>query len=470
MSRLNDLFGNNNNNRITSRKYNPLQIKKMVKKTENDDDTFNTTGNKLLDLFFMTEYYQKHLNEISIGTTDKEKLFSMFIRDPRHGIGRRDMGRILMEQSGVSPEDVLLAGRADDLLYIGTDDMIDYLYERLMKKDELVKKWLPRLTSKKDSDVAKYLAKRWFLKPGMKAESAYRLYRKAIKVKTVEHLMSEKRDDEIKFENVPSLAMVKYFSAFKRKQPERFDEYLRSVKSGEKKLNISTTNVYDIYKNREIIDAQLFFDKLEKIKISCVPIVDTSGSMWDANDSIGKALSIGHYLAKCSTYCPNQVVAFSSNPHLIDLGKTRPAYGGFSLYFDEGFERDAFASDYINEINSMITGDCSNTDFGKVIDLLGRLDKDYPDYFVVLSDMEFDKGSNARKSDVMNMFKSKGVETKIIWFNFNSRNKTAPELDEYGNVFISGYNPMILKYLESGFDGEKFLNKLLNEYAKKIGK
>ena len=37
-----------------------------------------------------------------------------------------------------------------------------------------------------------------------------------------------------------------------------------------------------------------------------------------------------------------------------------------------------------------------------------------------------------------------------------------------GNIFISGYNPMLLKYLESGFNGEQFLNKLLEEYSKKV--
>jgi hypothetical protein len=33
---------------------------------------------------------------------------------------------------------------------------------------------------------------------------------------------------------------------------------------------------------------------------------------------------------------------------------------------------------------------------------------------------------------------------------------------------MSGYNPMLLKFLEAGFDGQKFLDKLLDEYKKKI--
>ena len=64
----------------------------------------------------------------------------------------------------------------------------------------------------------------------------------------------------------------------------------------------------------------------------------------------------------------------------------------------------------------------------------------------------------------------KGYTTKIVWWNFNSRNTTIPEMDEMGNIYLSGYSPMLLKYLEVGFDGEAFLNKLLKEYKKALTK
>ena len=117
----------------------------------------------------------------------------------------------------------------------------------------------------------------------------------------------------------------------------------------------------------------------------------------------------------------------------------------------------------------MHTGDCSNTDFGKVMELLSHLDGDMPEYLVVLSDMEFDRGSSMSKDRTMQLFKSKGYTTKIVWWNLNSRNTTAPEMDSSGNIFLSGYNPMLLKYLQAGFDGNKFLYALLHEYAKCIG-
>ena len=409
-----------------------------LKQTENGDISYNTTGNHLLDILFMTSYYEKHLDEVSIGNNSKDKLFAMFIRDGRFGIGRRDLGRRLMYLSDLSPENIVKAGRFDDLLFSNMVEHFNYLISECKKGNELAKKWMPRLNSK-NRNIALYLCEKYNL--------TEKQYRKLIKCDTTENKLSRHRTSEIEFDKVPSLAMIKYYSRFARGEDtkERFEKYLDSVKKGEKKLNVSTTNVYDIYRTRDIIDADLFFNKIEKIKISCVPILDTSGSMYDSNDSIGKANSIAHYLAKCSTYANNQVISFSSYPQLITIrGKN-----------------------YDDEIRSMYTGDCSNTDFGKVMEILKGL-KEFPEYLVVLSDMEFDYGSRQSKMELQRIWKENNCKTKIVWWNFNDRNKTVPETDEFGNIYISGYSPMLLKYLENGFNGEQFLNKLLEEYYNNV--
>ena len=116
----------------------------------------------------------------------------------------------------------------------------------------------------------------------------------------------------------------------------------------------------------------------------------------------------------------------------------------------------------------MYTGDCSNTDFGRVMRLLSHLDTNLPEYLIVLSDMEFDCGSSMSKDATMQLFKSKGYPTRIIWWNLNSRNITCPEMDSDGNIFISGYNPLMLKFLKAGFNAEEFLNNLIEEYKKAI--
>ena len=428
------------------------------KLTENEDIAFSkASSDVLLDTLFLTEYYQKHLDEVPhLMATPLNRLFAMFIRDPRFGLGRRDLGRKLMAHTNCSIEQIVKAGRVDDLFRcaLPLGEVLDWLKDQILQGNELVKKWMPRYSSK-NLLVARGIAHYW----GMNKQQ----YGHFIKCNTTENKLSRHNYDEIEFEHVPSLAMIKYASAFSKKpeMAERYAKYLEDVKAGKKDLKVSTTNVYDIYKNRFKIDADVFFSKLEKISGSWIPIVDTSGSMLDDNDSFGKALAIGHYLAKCSSYCPNKVVSFSSHPQLITLGTPVSSRYLWALGDNEN-------STYGREISSMYTGDCSNTDFGAVMNLLSQLDGDIPEYLIVLSDMEFDQGSNLSKERTMELFKSKGYNTKIVWWNLNSRHTTAPEMDNHGNIFISGYNPMLLKFLKAGFDGKQFLYTLLGEYLKEV--
>lgn len=432
------------------------------KLTENGDIAFTkVSDDQMLNILFLTEYYQKHLNELpTLGQSEIEQLFAMFIRDPRFGLGKRDLGRHLLYETQCGIDQIIKAGRIDDLFFaFGNDRQVwDWCKEEIIKGNELVKKWMPRYSSK-NLLLARAIAQYW----GMNKQQ----YGKFIKCNTTEQHLSRKDTDRIIFEHVPSLAAIKYAKRFSTGEDtkERYAQYLEDVKSGKKDLKVSTSTVYDIYKNMENIDPDVFFDKIEKIKINCIPVVDTSASMMDGNDSFGKALAVGHYLAKCSTYCPNKVVSFSSKPQLLTLGVTPPQHSWnaerMQLYWNSN-------SQYKKEIASMYTGDCSNTDFGKVMELLSQLDGDMPEYLIVLSDMEFDEGSRTSKERTMQLFKEKGYNTKIIWWNFNSRNITCPEMDSYGNIFFSGYNPMLLKFLEVGFDAKEFLKSLLTNYAKAI--
>lgn len=446
-----------------------------MKTTENGDNAYNTTMNPMLDILFMSEYYGKHLDEVPyIGTSMTAKLFAMMMRDPRFGLGRRELGRRLMLLAEVTPSDVVKAGRFDDL-FIGWEQMDDisfakmceFLYNEIKSGNELCKKWMPRYSSK-NLMLARKIAKQFHMNK--------QTYGHFIKSDTTENKLSRHRTDEIIFSQVPSLAMIKYFNRFSTGEDTkvRFQKYLEDVRSGKQELKISTTNVYDIYKNRDKIDPDLFFSKIEKISGSWIPVVDSSGSMQDSNDSYGKALAVGHYLAKCSTYAPDTVLSFSSHPSLLKLGVQNTYVRGGYWGTPQKIEKQCLLeqkSQYKRELESMYTGDCSNTDFGAVCAKLKELDsKNAPDWIVVLSDMEFDSGSNQTKDEMMNIFKQNGMHTKLVWWNFNAHNTTSPETDKYGNIFMSGYSPMLLKFLNVGFDGQKFLNTLIEEYSHAISK
>lgn len=450
-------------------------LKKIMSKklTENGDISYKTTGNNLTDLMFLTAYFEKHLDEAHIGNSEKEKLFSMYIRDPRFGIGKRDLGRVLMAQSEVSANNIVKAGRFDDLYMIGEDNLIDYLKEELYKGNELAKKWCPRLTGK-DKEIAKALCKMWNI--------SEKEYRKLIKTdSTVEYKLSYAKNiggtpldelfkkgnyvhplvDKINFEQVPSLAMTKYLTCFSKREDikNRFNEYMKAVKENKAKVNVSTANVYDASKvvrktnlsiaeeNADILGKKIVENETLGVEMNAICILDTSGSMGSLGygDLIDKATALAHALALKSTYAPNQIISFSSNPRLM-------AIKGSTLK---------------EQYQSMYTGDCSNTDFGKVMNLLQGLNK-YPEYIIVLSDMEFDSGSNTSKDRTMKIFKEHGAETKIIWWNLNDRNKTVPEFDEYGNIYLSGYNLQMLKLLENKFDMNTYIDKILKDYAEKI--
>ena len=457
---------------------NELQKILNEKLTENGDKSYKSTGDNLTDLFFMTPYFEKNLDEATIGTSEREKIFSMFVRDPRFGLGRRDLGRRLMAQSKVPFYDIVVAGRYDDLWHIPTNENLNYLRTKLNQGDELAKKWMPRLTGK-DKKIAKALCKMW--------EISEKEYRELIKTdSTVEYKLSYAEQiegtplnelfkegnyihplvDDINFEQVPSQAMTKYLHTFSTREDlkPRFEEYIKAVKENKAKINTTTSDVYDGYKTanrgdwttqevekeaREVVANKIVDDATLGVEMNAICIVDTSGSMgwggFNKDSLLGKAYSIAYGIATKSTYAPNQVISFSSWPQLMTIhGETlREKY------------------------QSMYTGDCSNTDFGKVMELLKGLKK-YPEYLIVLSDMEFDYGSNQSKEETMKLFKENGAETKIIWWNLNDRNKTVPEFDEYGNIYLSGYNMQILKLLENKFDMKTYIDKILKDYAKKI--
>lgn len=443
-----------------------------LKATENGDKAYGTTMNPMLDILFMAEYYSKHLDEIPmIGKSDREKLFAMMMRDPRFGLGRRDLGRRLMLMTDVTPDMVVKAGRYDDL-FIGWEtmpedafaNMCEYLYKEIRNGNELCKKWMPRYSSK-NLMLARKIAKQFRMNK--------QTYGHFIKSDTTEQKLSRHNTEDIKFEQVPSLAMIKYFNRFATGEDtkERFAKYQEDVRSGKAELKISTTNVYDIYKNREKIDPDLFFSKIEKISGSWIPVVDTSGSMCDSNDSIGKAYAVGHYLAKCSSYAPDTVLNFSSHPTLLKLGVANTYQESYWRSSVTRTQKITATSPYMREIQSMYTGDCSNTDFAAVCDALKNLDKENaPEWIIVLSDMAFDNGSNQSKDEMMNIFKQNGMNTHIVWWNFNSHDNVSPEIDKYGNVFMSGYSPMLLKFLKAGFNGQKFLDTLIDEYSIAINK
>ena len=443
---------------------------KNVTRTLNGDIAYISTGNRLIDILFQCNWLRKHSEEIVIGASEEERVFSMFMRDPRYGIGEKNVGRHLLQLSGVSMEDIYKCGRADDIwrMFYRTGrerEAFDFLYDHINANDQLVKKWMPRFSvhnmrlnqetqsyEKCDftsNQLLKNLVARKFADTyGMNKQQ----YKKFIKADTTERTLTEKRFDDINFEHLPALCHMKYTHLFMTRPElaERYKKYIEDVKSGAKKINTSVATVYDVYKNaihNKEFDGDLWYDQLEKISISCIPVIDVSGSMC-SNDAIGKAVSLGYYLADCSTYCKNQFVTFSDVPELVTM---------------EG-------DNFLDKLNRIKRANWEgSTDLGAVADLLLKLEGNMPDWIIVMSDMQFNQGSTCKITNLMDSWRERGIQTKIVWWNLSSINATTPQMVAGGSIFMSGLSPMLLKYLAVGFNAEIFLDTLLTEYRKKIG-
>ncbi len=435
-------------------------------KTENNDDAFYSSNNKYIDLIFKLNEYRLNPSLISLSldkNNEFDRWFALFVRDCRDGLGEREVGRKLLKKTEEKPENILEAGRADDIFYLGISEItenkdktggkyFEFLRKALTEKNFVdntklfnITKWMPR-----DRGNKKPLIKMFRESFHKKINSEQ--YRKMIvNSYTTEAVLS--RNDKVEnYSNVPSLAMLKHWKTFINKDNERFQQYLNDVKKGKAKINTGTMTPYDIalgFQTGKLSgsESNLIFNQLEKVKLGkIIPIVDNSGSMYDYFNSYLKARAIGHYVSKNSSYMNNYVISFSSQPKLLKLS-------------------DNYKDD-MEILNSF--RDVSNTDFGKVMNLLSQVKKDLPDYLLVLSDMQFDQGSSQSKDEAMRILKKFNPNIKIIWWNFCTLNSTFPETDKYGNLFLSGYSPTLLQYLEYGFDGNKFVKALVESYKNKM--
>ncbi len=432
-------------------------------KTTNGDIAYNSSLNKYIDLIFKLVQYRKSPNTINItldSNNEYDKWIARVVRDCRYGFGEREVGRKLLEQIRETPINVFNIGRADDIFELGYNlvksrkdlkggEYWQYLYEKLnsTKKNDIenfnVRKWMPRERGS-NVDKVKVFRKVFKLSP--------RQYRKLIANNdTVEYILSSGNVVE-KYEKVPSLAMLKHFNSFIRTDKENFENYLESVRKGTKKMNTSTMTPYNIalkYEKRELSgdDCDLIFEQLPKINFGkIIPIVDNSRSMYDSELSYLKARAVGHYVAKNSSYMRNHIITFSDYPELLELSNN--------------YEQD------MEILNSF--RDIGSTDFGKVMKLLSKVTEDLPDYLLVLSDMQFNSGSANTKDRAMEILQKRNPNLRIIWWNFNKSKSTFPETDEYGNIFLGGYNPLLLKFLEVGFNGQELIDNIVNEYKEKM--
>ena len=485
--------------------------------TENGDLAYKSSGSACLDFFSLCGGMRRNLSDL-------EKLFAkaygenpvlaikilFYMRNIRGGLGERNGFRVLLKElAEFYPETarrIVYAipeyGRWDDLLVLLDTPVKDEavaLIKNQLEKDRnaigsegvsLLGKWLPSINTSSKESVAS--AKVLMAALGMKAVEYRKLcsaLRKEIKI--LEDNLRRK-DYTFDYSNQPSQAMHRYRKAFLRNDGERYNAFLKKVvEQAEKlargeeipddekvKLNVKTLYPYQLVApfinacgvNRLTAEEELPLEagwkSLDRGQFGSRTIVvrDGSGSMYGSGDfaAINIASSLALLFAEqLGGAYRNSFITFSSEPRLVQI--------------PEKADTLKKKLNYVSKFN-----DCSNTDIGKVYDLIlkvakkGRVPKEEMiERILIISDMEFD--ACAEGASTFEHYKSKfekvGYELpEIVFWNVEARHAHLPvTMNEKGVKLVSGASANIFANVVSGdlkvVTPYDFMLQMLEPYA-----
>lgn len=374
-----------------------------------------------------------------------------FARDIRGGMGERRVFNVcskylddtleyrdhLYENLNLIPE----YGRWKDIFHLRSSKVLSLIRQGLDDGNGLLAKWLPRKGPFAEK-VRKFLG----LTP--------KEYRKKIVAltKVVEQQMCAKDWSNIKYDNVPSIAMNKYRRAFLRNDNARFSSYIEQVKKGKKSINAGDLFPYQLYQayqrneDKNAVEAQWenLPNFLEGNTKRILPVCDTSGSMYCLGNPkpIDVSVSLGIYISERNEgIFKDGFLTFSRSPKL--------QYLKGSFY------------DRCRQLEKAEWG--MNTDIEAIFDLIlksaerGNVPEDQmPDTIMIISDMQFDRCVNYPDDSSLDMIKKRynkfGYEIpSIIFWNVNARKNNLPvKYDDRGVCIVSGCSPSIFKSVLSG--------------------
>ena len=437
--------------------------------TENGMTTNSTSLNAVVDLFYNIGAMRGQNKDRLISTFSKAfyqdptraMKILFWARDIRGGAGERQIFRDIMQYLVQNHEEALGKnlnlipefGRWDDLLVlVGTSletKAFLLIQGALASENGLCAKWMPR-----KGPIAIKLRNFMGLSP--------KKYRKTLVNLTnvVEQQMCAKEWDQIEFAKLPSLAAARYQRAFMKNANDSYLEYLKSLTSGETKINADAVYPYDITKalGRGNVDAaseqwKALPNYMEGSDDMILPMVDVSGSM--------------NSVASGSTTCMDVAVSLG----LYISERNEGAFKDAFLTFSESPKLEVLSGDLNDRFTQLVRGEWGmNTNlesaFRLVLDqaVKHNLAQDQmPDKILILSDMQFDEAtcnndrSWGRRTDIpawnptaqqmiAKMYEEAGYTMpKIVYWNLQSRSGDVPvRFDEDGTALISGFSPAIM--------------------------
>jgi hypothetical protein len=468
------------------------EIRKIlnVTRTENGDLAYKSTGSFCLDFFSLCggmRHNPVDLDKLFVKAYSENPILAIkilfYLRNIRGGLGERDSFRILLRSLATAypkvAKQIIYAvpvyGRWDDIFVLMDTpvepDVVE-LVKRQLDKDKMILekqangdvsllgKWLPSINAVGGTVLAKKLINAL----GMKAVDYRKLcsaLRKEIKI--IENNLRTK-DYSFDYSKQPSQAMLKYKKAFLRNDEERYKAFLNKViiqaahpelVPGEERVKLNAKTLYPYQIVAPIMDSIGWNDKLAEEDIlpleaswkaidrsvynsRTIVVRDGSGSMYhrrgDSPINIATSLAL-LFAEQLSGVYKNCFITFSSHPELVQV--------------PDGCDTLRKKLNFITRF-----GDCSNTDIGKVFQVVleaavsGNISpEEMIDRILIISDMEFDCCSNHESSFAY--YKRKFAEysyelPELVYWNVEARNVHIPVMmNEKGVKLVSGASPSI---------------------------
>ena len=490
------------------------QSQQQYTETDNGAVALKTSGNHITDYFMMyTRTLTKSDNEDYLEKcwkVDPKKTVAVIFngRDRLNGKKEKKISNEAMQWLRFhKPETYKMNilnyvnkyGCWKDLLYIAYHINTDKQYELSLFATQLNEdslkladnssvslcaKWAPSENDRNDKrkHFAKKIASMMYARDDPKKMEKYR---KCIvplrkKINIVEELMCSGRWDEIKFEAVPGVASKRLLKAFMKHQPERYQQYLDAVKSGQKEIKVTGLLPHELVKYyidnngpNDTIEMQ-WRTLLENVRKdgtlnNSIAIADVSGSMFVASNGdipaqVSIALSILTSLC-CTGNFYKKVVTFSTKPTLVEL-PNETLYDCFKILRDVPY---GLSTDFVKCNKRIIK-------YGKKNDIK---DEDMPKKLFVFTDMQFDEASckddkmETIYNHIVTLYKESGyTPPKFIFWNLNSdtQNTFPVDVSVDNTAMVSGFSEQLLKIFMKydEFNPQTIVDEVLQPYLDDI--
>lgn len=425
-------------------------------RTANGAITNSTSLNKCLDFFSIAGNHKENIESFEAAFGEDPQLAMRILfwsRDCRGGVGARKNFIIVMRKLQLERPVIFSKvfkfipefGYWKDVYHLEpTPEVIKFIAETLINEND-------------HSLCAKYCPRKgvWFyyLRKALNMTPTEFRHFIVSKTQVVENFMCVNKWDSIKYEEVPSVAGLRYKNTFIKHDNIRYNQYIQNVLKGKIKINSSVLYPNDIYHNYQYrsngatsADAiKAMWNNLPNFMEGCkdriLPICDVSGSMYGTPIEVSVAL--GCYISERNE------------------GPFKDAF----ITFSERPELQILSGDIISRFNQLKRADWGmNTNLQAVFDLILRRAQEthmaqelMPTKLLIISDMHFDVVCNyswSRKTSEPTNFEA--IKAKyaaagykmpgIIFWNVNGDAGNVPVTMRDQNIgLVSGYSPSILK-------------------------